>query len=360
MQKKFPVDDVVVPLRDALLSAGCAILEAPPGAGKSTRVPLRLLDHFGADQGRILMLEPRRVAARSVATFMASQLGEPVGQTVGYRTRTDTRVSAATRLEVVTEGVLTRMALSDPELQGISLVIFDEFHERSLNADLGLALVSEIREAFRPDLGLLVMSATLDCGPLVTLLNAPVIRSEGRSFPVDVMYRPPAPRQDWRDHCVQKICSVAGDAQVVLVFLPGRADIRRVARGLSESGLSLPIAELHGGLPLAQQQQVLDSARNGDALIVLTTNVAETSLTIEGVTHVIDSGLAREPVYDPARHRSRLVTRRISEASARQRSGRAGRLGPGCCVRLWPESEVMASHQKPEIARVALDQLCWI
>ncbi|MAC14491.1 MAG: ATP-dependent helicase HrpB [Alcanivorax sp.] len=357
MHKKFPVDDVVVPLRDALLSAGCAILEAPPGAGKSTRVPLRLLDHFGADQGRILMLEPRRVAARSVATFMASQLGEPVGQTVGYRTRTDTRVSAATRLEVVTEGVLTRMALSDPELQGISLVIFDEFHERSLNADLGLALVSEIREAFRPDLGLLVMSATLDCGPLVTLLNAPVIRSEGRSFPVDVMYRPPAPRQDWRDHCVQKICSVAGDAQVVLVFLPGRADIRRVARGLSESGLSLPIAELHGGLPLAQQQQVLDSARNGDALIVLTTNVAETSLTIEGVTHVIDSGLAREPVYDPARHRSRLVTRRISEASARQRSGRAGRLGPGCCVRLWPESEVMASHQKPEIARVALDQL---
>ena len=357
MQKEFPVDDVVVPLRDALLSGGCAILEAPPGAGKSTRVPLRLLDSFGSDQGRILMLEPRRVAARSVASFMASQLGEPVGQTVGYRTRTDTCVSAATRLEVVTEGVLTRMALSDPELQGITLVIFDEFHERSLNADLGLALVREIREAFRPDLGLLVMSATLDCGPLVTLLDAPVIRSEGRSFPVDVIYRPPAPRQDWRDHCVQQIRSVVGDAQVVLVFLPGRGDIQRVARGLSESGLSLPIAELHGGLPLAQQQQVLESARNGDALIVLTTNVAETSLTIEGVTHVIDTGLAREPVYDPARHRSRLVTRRISEASARQRSGRAGRLGPGCCLRLWSESEVMASHQKPEIARVALDQL---
>ncbi|WP_303759778.1 ATP-dependent helicase HrpB [Alcanivorax jadensis] len=357
MQNEFPVDDVVEPLLDALQNMGCAILEAPPGAGKSTRVPLRLLERFGAGQSRILMLEPRRVAARSVASFMATRLGEPVGQTVGYRTRTDTRVSAATRLEVVTEGVLTRMALSDPELQGISLVIFDEFHERSLNADLGLALVKEIREAFRPDLGLLVMSATLDCGPLVSMLDAPVIRSEGRSFPVSVVYRPAAPRQDWRDHCVQQVCSVAEEAQVILVFLPGRADIRRMARGLSESGLSLPVSELHGGLPLAQQQQVLEAAKSGDSLIVLTTNVAETSLTIEGVTHVIDSGLAREPVYDPARHRSRLVTRRISEASARQRSGRAGRLGPGCCLRLWSESEVMASHQKPEIARVALDQL---
>jgi ATP-dependent helicase HrpB len=357
MQNEFPVDEVVEPLLDALQQAGCAILEAPPGAGKSTRVPLCLLNRSGTGQGRILMLEPRRVAARSVATFMAAQLGEPVGQTVGYRTRTDTRVSTATRLEVVTEGVLTRMALSDPELQGISLVIFDEFHERSLNADLGLALVREIREAFRPDLGLLVMSATLDCGPLVAMLDAPVIRSEGRSFPVNVIYRPPAPRQDWRDHCVQQVCSVAEEAQVILVFLPGRADIRRVARSLSESGLSLPVNELHGGLPLAQQQQVLEAAKNGGSLIVLTTNVAETSLTIEGVTHVIDSGLAREPAYDPARHRSRLVTRRISEASARQRSGRAGRLGPGCCLRLWSESEVMASHQKPEIARVALDQL---
>lgn len=357
MQREFPVDDVIEPLLDALQKEGCAILEAPPGAGKSTRVPLRLLEHFGCGQGRILMLEPRRVAARSVATFMAAQLGEPVGKTVGYRTRTDTRVSAATRLEVVTEGVLTRMALSDPELQGISLVIFDEFHERSLNADLGLALAREIREAFRPDLGLLVMSATLDCGPLVAMLDAPVIRSEGRSFPVSVTYRAPLPRQDWRDHCVQQVCAVAEEAQVILVFLPGRGDIRRVAQGLSRAGLGLPVRELHGGLPLEQQQQVLDAARNGKSLIVLTTNVAETSLTIEGVTHVIDSGLAREPAYDPARHRSRLVTRRISEASARQRSGRAGRLGPGQCLRLWSENEIMASHQQPEIARVALDQL---
>lgn len=357
MHTEFPVDDVVEPLIEVLRDVGCSILEAPPGAGKSTRVPLRLLDVFGVGQGRILMLEPRRVAARSVATFMAAQLGEPVGQTVGYRTRTDTRISAATRLEVVTEGVLTRMALSDPELRGIALVIFDEFHERSLNADLGLALIREIREVFRPDLRLLVMSATLDCGPLETMLSAPVIRSQGRSFPVSVTYRAPLPRQDWRDHCVQQVGAVANEAQVILVFLPGRADIRRVAQGLCGAKFCLPVRELHGGLPLAQQQQVLDAASNGESMIVLTTNVAETSLTIEGVTHVIDSGLAREPVYDPARHRSRLVTRRISEASARQRSGRAGRLGPGQCLRLWTESEIMASHQQPEIARVALDQL---
>ncbi|MED5388480.1 MAG: DEAD/DEAH box helicase, partial [Pseudomonadota bacterium] len=183
MRNDFPVDEVLPALREALRQSGCAILEAPPGAGKSTRVPLDLLASGFADSGRILMLEPRRVAARAVATFMASQLGEPVGRSVGYRTRTDTRVSAETRLEVVTEGVLTRMALNDPELHDIALVIFDEFHERSLQADLGLALVSEIREAFRPDLALLVMSATLECGPLETLLQAPIIRSEGRSFP---------------------------------------------------------------------------------------------------------------------------------------------------------------------------------
>lgn len=357
MRNDFPVDEVLPALGEALRQSGCAILEAPPGAGKSTRVPLDLLASGFADSGRILMLEPRRVAARAVATFMASQLGEPVGRSVGYRTRSDTRVSAETRLEVVTEGVLTRMALNDPELHDIALVIFDEFHERSLQADLGLALVSEIREAFRPDLALLVMSATLECGPLEALLQAPIIRSEGRSFPVDVSYLPPAPRQDWRAHCAQQIRAVAGDAQVTLVFLPGRGDIRYLERALSGEELGQTVMALHGGLRLAQQQQVLERAGRGEPLIVLATNVAETSLTIEGVTHVIDSGLAREPIYDPARHRSRLVTRRISDASARQRSGRAGRVGPGRCLRLWSQSDVLASHQKPEIERVALDQL---
>lgn len=357
MQSQFPVDEVIEPLLETLSSQGAAILEAPPGAGKSTRVPLRLLEAGWGRQGRILMLEPRRVAARSVASFMALQLGEPVGRTVGYRTRTDTRVSVSTRLEVVTEGVLTRMALSDPELEGVSLVIFDEFHERSLAADLGLALVSEIREAFRPDLGLLIMSATLDCGPLQERVAAPLVRSEGRSFPVDVTYRPVPARQDWRTHCAAVVAEQAPREQVTLVFLPGRGEIRWVARALAGAGLDIPVLELHGGLPLAKQQEVLNRAAEGRPLVILATNVAETSLTIDGVTRVVDSGLAREPVYDPARHRSRLVMRRISSANARQRSGRAGRLGPGSCTRLWSENEVMAAHQTPEILRVGLDQL---
>lgn len=357
MATVFPVDQAISPLLQALKAHGRAILEAPPGAGKSTRVPLALLDSDWGQRGTILMLEPRRVAARSVATFMASQRGEPVGHSVGYRTRTDTRVSPQTRLEVVTEGVLTRMLLKDPELPGVSLVIFDEFHERSLNADLGLALTLEAGEAFRPDLGLLVMSATLDCGPLESLLQAPVVRSEGQSYPVSVTYAPVSARQDWRDHCAEKVMALTDDAGVVLVFLPGQGDMRRVASQLNQRGCRVPVAALHGGLSLDKQQQVLQLAASEMRLIVLTTNVAETSLTIEGVTHVVDSGFAREPIYDPARHRTRLVTRRISDANARQRSGRAGRLGPGHSLRLWGEADVLARYQLPEIQRVALDRL---
>ena len=357
MATDFPVDQAINPLLQALKAHGRAILEAPPGAGKSTRVPLALLDSEWGQRGKILMLEPRRVAARSVATFMASQRGEAVGQSVGYRTRTDTRVSARTRLEVVTEGVLTRMLLNDPELPGVSLVIFDEFHERSLNADLGLALILEASEAFRPDLGLLVMSATLDCGPLETLLQAPVVRSEGQSYPVSVAYAPVPARQDWRNHCAEQVMSLIGDAGVMLVFLPGQSDIRRVASQLNQRGCPVPVATLHGGLSLDKQQRVIALAASEPHLIVLTTNVAETSLTIEGVTHVVDSGFAREPVYDAARHRTRLVTRRISEANARQRSGRAGRLGPGHSLRLWGEADVLARYQLPEIQRVGLDRL---
>ncbi|MEQ3723593.1 ATP-dependent helicase HrpB [Alcanivorax sp.] len=353
----FPVDQAINPLLQALKAHGRAILEAPPGAGKSTRVPLALLDSDWGQRGTILMLEPRRVAARSVATFMASQRGEPVGQSVGYRTRTDTRVSGQTRLEVVTEGVLTRMLLKDPELPGVSLVIFDEFHERSLNADLGLALILEAGEAFRPDLGLLVMSATLDCGPLESLLQAPVVRSEGQSYPVSVTYAPVPARQDWRDYCAAQIMALSADAGVMLVFLPGQGDMRRVASQLHQRACRVPVATLHGGLSLDKQQQVLELAASEARLIVLTTNVAETSLTIEGVTHVVDSGFAREPIYDPARHRTRLVTRRISDANARQRSGRAGRLGPGYSLRLWGETDVLARYQLPEIQRVGLDRL---
>ncbi len=357
MTYTFPVDAVMESLFAALSEHGGAILEAPTGAGKSTRVPLRLLNTDWVSKGRILMLEPRRVAARSVATFMASQLQEKPGMTIGYRTRTDTRVSDATRVEVVTEGVLTRMLLADPELNGISLVIFDEFHERSLQGDLGLALITETREVFREDLGLLVMSATLDCGPLTERLGLPLVKSEGRSYPVDVCYAPVASNQHWEWHVARQVVSVEAQAKVVLVFLPGQAAIRQVGRHLEREQVSATVMALHGGLSLDQQQQVLNLARQGDPLVILTTNVAETSLTIENVSHVIDGGLAREPVYDPGRHRSRLVTRRISEASARQRAGRAGRLGPGTCIRCWSADEVMARHPLPEICRVGLDQL---
>ncbi len=357
MTHTFPVDTVIETLFTAMGEHGGAILEAPTGAGKSTRVPLRLLDTHWAKSGRILMLEPRRVAARSVATFMASQLHEKPGKTIGYRTRTDTRVSEETRLEVVTEGVLTRMLLADPELNGISLVIFDEFHERSLQGDLGLALISETREAFRGDLGLLVMSATLDCGPLTERLGLPLVKSEGRSFPVEVRYAPAGGHQDWQQQVTGQILSIESEAKVVLVFLPGQSAIRELSRLLSRSALESDVTELHGGLSLDRQQQVINRAAGGESLVILSTNVAETSLTIENVTHVIDSGFQREPVYDPVRHRTRLVTRRISEASARQRAGRAGRLGPGVCIRCWSEDEVMARHNTPEICRVGLDQL---
>lgn len=357
MPPTFPVDTVLNPLLEALCEHGGAILEAPTGAGKSTRVPLRLLESQWARQGRILMLEPRRVAARSVATYMAEQLGESAGKTVGYRTRTEKKISSATVIEVVTEGVLTRMLLSDPELTGISLVIFDEFHERSLQGDLGLALISECRDVFRPDLGLLVMSATLDCGPLTDHLKLPLIKSEGRSFPVAVSYAPVGARASWEDHIVSQIRGIDAKAIVTLVFLPGQASIRRVSRLLGDNHYADEVLVLHGGLSLDNQQQVLARAAEGNALIILATNVAETSLTIEHVTHVIDSGWVREPVYDAGRHRSRLETRRVSEASAKQRAGRAGRLGPGSCIRCWSCDEVMAKQGTPEIRRVGLDQL---
>ena len=222
MPHNFPVDDVIPLLIQALDEYGRAILEAPTGAGKSTRVPLALLETEWASHGKILMLEPRRVAARSVATFMASQLGEQPGERVGYRTRSDTRSGPNTRVEVITEGILTRMLLSDPELKGISLVLFDEFHERSLQGDLGLALVREVREVFRPDLGLLVMSATLDSESLQSWLEAPVIRSEGRRFPVEIRYAAVPSREDWRVHCLREVVALAPTASVMLVFLPGQ------------------------------------------------------------------------------------------------------------------------------------------
>ena len=347
----LPVEAVLPELLECLASHGGAVLEAPPGAGKSTRVPLALLGAPWRGDRRILVLEPRRVAARAVATFMARQLGEPVGTTVGYRTRLDSRVSAATRVEVVTEGVLTRLLLDDPSLDGYAAVLFDEFHERSLQADLGLALVQEVRGALREDLRLLVMSATLAVGPLAEGLGLPVVRSEGRVFPVAIDHAPPPRDGDPLEHCARQVAALAGQG-TTLVFLPGVREIERVRERLRDGP---PVQVLHGRLDGDAQAAVLDGG--DEARVVLATNVAETSVTLGGVTTVVDSGLERRPDYDPRRHRTRLVTRRISQANADQRAGRAGRLGPGRCLRLWAREEVLARHIEPELHHTALDAL---
>ncbi|ASK33987.1 ATP-dependent helicase HrpB [Alloalcanivorax mobilis] len=349
----LPVDTILPELLRCLAECGGAVLEAPPGAGKSTRVPLALLAAPWRGDGKILLLEPRRVAARAVAAFMAERLGEPVGATVGYRTRLDSRVSHATVIEVVTEGVLTRLMLDDPSLEGYAAVLFDEFHERSLQADLGLALVQEVRQALRGELRLLVMSATLEVGPLAEGLALPVVRSEGRVHPVTVSHAPPPDSRRWLEHCAAQVRALAGQG-TVLVFLPGVGEIDRLGALLAD--LPMPVETLHGRLQGDAQAAVLRNVE-GQARVVLSTNVAETSVTIEGVTTVLDSGLERRPDYDPRRQRSRLVTRRISEASAAQRAGRAGRLGPGRCVRLWSRDEVLARRGEAEIRQVGLEGL---
>ena len=334
----LPIDAILPDLKAALERTTTVLLQAPPGAGKTTRVPAALLDAPWRGDGKILMLEPRRLAARSAARFMARQLNEQPGQTVGYRTRLDTRVSAATRIEVVTEGILTRLIQADPMLEEYAAVIFDEFHERSLQADLGLALVRESQQALREDLRLLVMSATLDTGPIAQVLgDVPVITSEGRAFPVDVHYRP-LPRSG---RMVDQVTAVVREALAdqsgsLLVFLPGVGEIRRVEQQLRAN---LPdrvmLAPLYGNLKSEQQDQAISPAPEGQRKVVLATAIAETSLTIEGVRVVIDSGLSRQPAFDPVSGMTRLHTVRVSRAAAEQRAGRAGRLEPGVAYRLW-------------------------
>ena len=316
------------------------------------------------------MLEPRRLAARAIATRMATLLGEPVGRTVGYRTRLDTKVSRETRLTVLTEGVLTRMLQSDPALEGVGLVVFDEFHERSLNADLGLALCLDARATLREDLRLLVMSATLDTAPVSRLLgDAPVLRSEGRAYPVETLY---LPRPDAAGLAAATARAVRRalehDAGDILVFLPGAAEIRRVERQLVEGLLpqDVKIHALFGDLPPSGQDAALAPAAPGQRKVVLATSIAETSLTIEGVSAVVDAGLARTARFDPVTGMSGLVTTRVSRAAADQRRGRAGRLGPGRCYRLWPEDETRSLEPAtpPEIlaadlAPLALDLAAW-
>ena len=380
----LPIDEVLPALREALATRHEAVLEAPPGAGKTTRVPLALLDEAWLAGQTILMLEPRRLAARAAAERLASELGEKVGETVGYRIRLDSRVGPNTRIEVVTEGILTRRLQDDPALDGVGLLIFDEFHERSLDADLALALSLNGRELFRDDqpLKILLMSATLEGERLAGLLDdAPILRSEGRMYPVAMRWgRPFQPGEFIEPRVVQTILEALNDETgSLLVFLPGQAEIRRVHQQVADAlgeGTSVLLCPLHGELDLAAQRAAIDPAPAGKRKVVLATNIAETSLTIDGVRVVIDAGLARVPRFDPGSGMTRLDTQRISRASATQRAGRAGRLEPGVCYRLWSQDqhEQLAAYASAEIVAadlaglalqlgrwgVAPEQLVWL
>ena len=335
--RQLPVESILKDLDNALNASGTAVLQAPPGSGKTTRVPLALLDSDWLKGQSILMLEPRRLAATNAARYMATLCKEKVGETIGYSIRYERKTGRKTRLEVITEGLLIRRLQNDPELKGVGLIIFDEFHERSLDADLALALCREVQQGLRDDLRLLIMSATLDAAPLSELLdNCPIITAEGRSFPVSVDFL-----GDMERHRVAESTALGvrhalretrGD---ILAFLPGTAEIRRCQEQLRDLSTQLDIRPLYGGLPFAEQEAAIIPGKR--RRVVLATNIAETSLTIEGIECVVDSGWERRPRFDAARGMTRLETLRISRASAEQRAGRAGRLGPGRCFRLWSE-----------------------
>jgi ATP-dependent helicase HrpB len=383
---EFPIAPLLPELRRALAAGTRLVLEAPPGAGKTTQVPPALLDEDWLEGRRILMLEPRRIATRAAAEFMAAQRGEAVGETIGYRIRFENRVSAATRIEVVTEGILTRMIQDDPELPGVGAILFDEFHERHLHGDLGAALALDVQANLRPDLRLVIMSATLQGARIERWFDATRITSEGRGFPVRIAHPPARTNEEWLPHLRRAVeLALAENDGDVLVFLPGKREIDSARAGLSatleplsrprerswgegnlesplktqnsRAGGALEIVALHGELALSDQHAALSPAKPGTRRIVLATNVAESSLTLPGVRAVVDTGLAREPRFDPNSGFTRLETVNISQASADQRAGRAGRLGPGVCYRLWPESRRLDAERTPEIAQVELSQL---
>ncbi len=369
----------VLPQVTAALCRGSAILSAPTGSGKTTLVPLTLLDEPWLKGRKIIMLEPRRLAARTAAARMSEILGEPLGQTVGYRIRFDNKISSRTKIEVVTEGILTRMVQNDPELSGVGLVIFDEFHERSLHADLGLSLCLDLQQ-LRDDLRLLVMSATLETLPLAKLMGeAPVITGKGRAFPVNVYFLPPS----YPDHMIARNMvrgieyawrEASGD---ILAFLPGTGEIRATVEMLSDSIPTADILPLYGELSHTEQDHALRPGKHRNRRIIVATPIAETSITIEGIGCVVDSGFARRPRFNPATGLNKLETVRISKASAEQRRGRAGRLGPGCCFRLWSKEidqgllpstppEITTSDITPVVLELALwgvtrpEQMKWL
>ncbi|KPF82287.1 ATP-dependent helicase [Brevundimonas sp. AAP58] len=366
----LPIEAALGPLHAALSQGNVAVLAAPPGAGKTTVVPLSLLDADWLGGRRILVLEPRRLAARAAADRMAATLAESSGQTVGYRTRLQSRIGPRTRIEVVTEGVFTRMILDDPGLEGIGAVLFDEFHERSMDADLGLALARDSQALLREDLRLVVMSATLDIAGVSRLLgDAPVVEAEGRAHPVETIHLGRDPAERIEDAMARACLKALGEQTgSILAFLPGQGEIHRVA-GMVRDRLRLPgvdVVPLYGALDKVAQDQAIEPAPPGRRKLVLATSVAETSLTINGVRVVIDSGLSRVPRFDPSSGLTRLVTVKVSRSSAEQRRGRAGRTEPGVCYRLWDEEMTrgLVAHQRPEILEtdltgLALDLARW-
>jgi ATP-dependent helicase HrpB len=364
----YPVLQIVDELKRSLSGSTVAILEAPPGAGKSTVLPLTLLGEPWLNGKKIVMLEPRRLAAKSVAERMANILGEPIAETVGYRVRFDTRVGSRTQIEVVTEGILTRMLQSDNSLEDAGLVIFDEFHERSLHADLALALVLQMQQILRPDLRILIMSATLNGVELSSLLrNAPVVVAHGKQYPVTIRYQ----QRETDEHNTAQVTSAIKKALIseagdILVFLPGTGEIKKVAERLESGVVEAVVHPLYGDLPFHKQQEAILPRKDGKRKIVLATSIAETSLTIEGITIVIDSGLSRVPVFDPRSGLTRLETVRVTRDAADQRAGRAGRTAPGVCYRLWTTGSDLSlqDRRKPEIleadlAPMVLDLAQW-
>ncbi len=360
--RSLPVLAVLPALRRALQQSGKAVLVAPPGSGKTTQVPLKLMDQEWLGGGRILMLEPRRLATRASAARMAWLLGERVGESVGYSVRMDRRVSGSTRIEVVTEGILTRRVQRDPELRGVGLIIFDEFHERSLHGDLALALCLDVATGLRDDLRLLVMSATLDAGKVSSLMGgAPVITGEGEAYPVATRYLAREPQTSISQTVTSAVLRALSEQQGdILAFLPGVGEIRRVEEQLKERlAKEIKVCPLYADLGKEVQDQVIQPDPKGARRVVLATSIAETSLTIEGISTVVDSGWSRVPRFNPNSGLTRLETIRLSRASADQRTGRAGRLGPGFCYRLWTEGihSGLRPHSSPEILEADLAPL---